>query len=290
MNDQLFTANGITYRKVPPGVYKIPVCALGDLRVGQLLPHSSVYIVDLPPPPPDHEYYLSVTNGGDADDDQYLNIFAGACFASDENSQLKLARLRRAYIPLVERGELPEAFVLPATKDRPNRGPSFNIDLAGRPEAVIREEISPILQLFNRLSAPDRRVFICHATDDKPFARRIATRLRQAGAEVWLDEWEIKVGDSIVERINAGLGAATHLLLILSAASVQKPWVRREFSSALMRQLADSSVRLLPVLLDDCEIPSLLSDVRYADCREQEDNALDQVVEALFLGGTRDDG
>jgi hypothetical protein len=71
MPDQLFTANGITYRKVPPGVYEIPIRALGELRVGQLLRHSSVYIVDLPPPPPDHEFYLSVTNGGDADDDQY---------------------------------------------------------------------------------------------------------------------------------------------------------------------------------------------------------------------------
>lgn len=284
MNDQLFTANGITYRKVPPGVYEIPVGALGEFRVGQLLPHSSVHIVDLPLPPPDHEFYLSVTNGGDADDDQYLSIFAGAYFAEDENSQLKLARLRRAYLPLVERGELPEAFVPRATKDRPNRGSSFNIDLAGRPEAVIREEIQPILPLFNRLSEPDRRVFICHATEDKPFARRIATHLRQAGAEVWLDEWEIKVGDSVVERINAGLGAATHLLLLLSATSVRKPWVKREFFSALMRQLADNSVRLLPVLLDDCEIPSLLSDIRYADCREQGDTAFDQVMHALFLG------
>ena len=284
MDDQVFTANGIIYRKVPPGVYEIPVGALGELRVGQLLPHSSVYIVDLPPPPPDHEYYLSVTNGGDADDDQYLNIFAGAYFASDENSQLKLARLRRAYLPLVERGELPEAFVPPATEDRPNRGPSFSIDLAGRPEAVISEEIQPILQLFNRLSEPDRRVFICHATEDKPFARRIATHLRQAGAEVWLDEWEIKVGDSIVEKINAGLRGATHLLLLLSATSVRKPWVRREFSSALMRQLADNSVRLLPVLLDDCEVPPLLSDIRYADCRAQAATAFDQIMHALFLG------
>jgi hypothetical protein len=290
MNDQLFTANGITYRKVPPGVYQIPVEALGDLRVGQLLPHSSVYVVDLPPPLPDHEFYLSVTNAGDADDDQNLSIFAGAYFASDENSQLKLARLRRAYLPLVERGELPEAFVLPATKDRPNRGPSFNIDLAGRPEAVIREEIQPILQLFNRLSGPERRVFICHATEDKPFARRVATHLRQAGAEVWLDEREIKVGDSIVEKINSGLGAATHLLLLLSATSVRKPWVKREFSSALMRQLGDNSVRLLPVLLDDCEIPSLLSDIRYADCRGQGDSAFDQVIHALFLRSSRDDG
>ena len=59
-----------------------------------------------------------------------------------------------------------------------NRGPSFSIDLAGRPEAVIAEEIRPILQFFNRVSGPDRRVFICHATEDKPFARLVADSLK----------------------------------------------------------------------------------------------------------------
>ena len=159
--------------------------ALGDLHIGQLLPHSSVHIADLRPPPPDHEFYLSITNGGDKNDDQYLSIFGSVHFRSDENRQIKWARIRRAYLPLVQRGELPEAFIPPSTKDRPTKGAAFSIDLAGRPEAVIREEVQPILQFFRRLSAPDRRVFICHATEDKSSARRIGAYIRQAGAEVW---------------------------------------------------------------------------------------------------------
>ena len=283
MDEQVFVVNGVPYRKVPPGIYEIPLSALGDLSIGQLLPHSSVYIADLPSPPPDYEFYLSITNGGDKGDNRYLNIFGGVYFVgSEEHRQMNIARIRRAYLPLVERGELPEAFIPPSTKDRPNNGPSFSIDLSGRPSAVIREEIQPILQLFRRLSVPDRRVFICHATEDKSTARRLAAYIRQAGAEVWLDEWEIKVGDSIVEKVNSGLSGATHIILLLSSTSVLKPWVRREFSSALMRQLSSNSVRLLPVLLDTCDVPAILSDIKYADLRNRDETAWKQIVHAII--------
>ena len=285
MDERVFVVEGIAYRQVPPGVYQIPLSALGGLRIGQLLPHSSVHITELPPPPPAYEFYLSATNGGDEGEDQYLNIFGTASFGgSQEDRQIKMARIRRAYLPLVERDELPEAFVPPAPRANPGLGnaASFNIDLEGCPEAIILDKIQPILQFFRRISVTDRRVFVCHATEDKPSARRLATHIRQAGADVWLDEWEIKVGDSIVEKINAGISGATHLLLLLSATSVQKPWVRRELSSALMRQLSSNSVRVLPVLLDTCEVPALLSDIRYADFRNHDDTACEQIVRGIF--------
>ena len=282
MEDQVFIVKGIAYQEVPPGVFEIPLSGLSDLRFGQLLPYSSIHISDLPSPPPDHEFNLNINNRGDEGDHQNYNIFGGVYFGSDEHRQKKLARIRRAYLPLVERGELPEPFIIPSTKDRPSRGTSFDIDLAGYPDAVIGEQVQPFLQLFNRLSAPDRRVFICHASEDKPSARRIAAYIRQAGAEVWLDEWEIKIGDSIVERINSGLLEATHMLLLLSTKSLQKRWVKREYFAALMRQISDSSIRLLPVMLDACELPAILSDIRYADFRNHDDSAYEQVLEAIF--------
>lgn len=285
MDERVFVVERIAYRMVPPGVYEIPLSALGGLRIGQLLPHSSVDVTELPTPPPDYDFSISVTNGGGKGDERYLNIFGTASFGgSPEDRQIKMTRIRRAYLPLVERGELPEAFVPPAPKFNPHlgNGVSFDIDLAGHPEVIIRDQIQPILQFFRRISVTGRRVFVCHATEDKPSARRLATHIRQAGADVWLDEWEIKVGDSIVEKINAGISGATHLLLLLSATSVQKPWVRRELSSALMRQLSSNSVRVLPVLIDTCEVPALLSDIRYADFRNHDDAACEQIVRAVF--------
>jgi hypothetical protein len=54
-------------------------------------------------------------------------------------------------------------------------------------------------------------VFISHRGEDIALAERLATQLKQFGFEVWLDKWDISIGDSIVGKINAGLENARYL-------------------------------------------------------------------------------
>ena len=143
----------------------------------------------------------------------------------------------------------------------------FSTSFSDRPDITVREAVAPLYKLYESLSQPEAHVFICHATEDKSTAKLLASFLSAAGPRVWFDQWEVHVGDSIVEKINAGLGSATHLVVLLSAHSVGKPWVSREMSSALMRQLADRSIQVLPLRLDDSGLPPLIADIRYADCR-----------------------
>lgn len=267
-----------------PGVYEVPVEELEDLRIGDIPPHSSVEITGLPKPPPEHEFSASVTNGGDEGDYEYLTIFGYAGFEARSDPARKMSRIRRIYLPIVERGELPDPLVMPRTSDRPtSSGAGFTLGFAGRPETRVRDAIRPVLLMFERLSMPEARVFVCHASEDKPVAREFASRLSALGAEVWLDEWEIRIGDSIVEKVNAGLQSASHLAVLLSANSVNKPWVKRELSATLMRQLATACVIILPVRLDDCSIPVILADIKYADCREDLERGIKDVAETLFL-------
>jgi hypothetical protein len=125
------------------------------------------------------------------------------------------------------------------------------------------------------------RVFLCHASEDKPTAVDLASALMSRGVAVWLDQWEIKVGDSIVDKINQGIEAASHLAILISKHSASKPWVVREMSAALMRQLANRSIRVLPVRIDDAPLPALLADIRYADCRGDLQRGCQEVVEAI---------
>lgn len=129
---------------------------------------------------------------------------------------------------------------------------------------------------------PDVHLFVCHASEDKSTALAFADFLRERGTDVWLDQWEIRVGDSIVQKINDALSEATHLAILLSSVSVTKPWVRRELSSALMRQLTDSSVSVLPLVLDDCAIPAILADIRFADCRRDRESGFSEALQALY--------
>ncbi|MBE0672934.1 MAG: toll/interleukin-1 receptor domain-containing protein [Anaerolineales bacterium] len=109
------------------------------------------------------------------------------------------------------------------------------------------------------------RVFISHSSKDKALARRIASGLRQYGIDVWLDEWEIVVGHSITQKIQEGLGDCRFLALILTKHSIKSGWVEKEWQSRIGEEATNKRVSILPILADDCEIPILLRDKKYAD-------------------------
>jgi len=60
------------------------------------------------------------------------------------------------------------------------------------------------------------KVFGSHSNQDKPFIRRLVDELKQRNVQVWFDEHELQVGDSIIQGISAGLEDADYLLIILS--------------------------------------------------------------------------
>jgi hypothetical protein len=111
-------------------------------------------------------------------------------------------------------------------------------------------------------------VFISHSSQDKPFVYRLVSELKKLDLNVWLDDLEIKVGDSIVSKISDGLKNADYLVVVLSKASVASPWVRRELDSALMNEISGKGATVLPALIEDCDIPPLLRDRLYADFRQ----------------------
>lgn len=103
------------------------------------------------------------------------------------------------------------------------------------------------------------RVFISHSSEDKDrFARALATKLRAKGVDAWLDEWEILPGDSLVQKLFAdGLQPATAVIAVLSNASIRSRWVREEIDYAFVKRVNEGS-RLIPVLIDDVEVPPQL--------------------------------
>ncbi|HET6253347.1 MAG TPA: toll/interleukin-1 receptor domain-containing protein [Puia sp.] len=109
------------------------------------------------------------------------------------------------------------------------------------------------------------KVFISHRLKDNLEAERLATDIRNAGHDVWLDLWEIGIGDSITGRMNEGLEASGYLVLCFSDSGVLSPWISREWMSALARQLSGVNVKLLPALLTGGGPPAIIADIKYAD-------------------------
>lgn len=124
-------------------------------------------------------------------------------------------------------------------------------------------------------------IFISYSHADQDFSHRLARRLVAEKANVWVDEWELHVGDSITRRIEDALEDASALIVVLSQASVESEWVRRELSAGLIRELEERRVVVLLVLLEDCDIPLFLRDKKYADFRGSYDEGWKDVKEAV---------
>ena len=90
-------------------------------------------------------------------------------------------------------------------------------------------------------------VFISHASEDKlDVARPLASLLVQAGLSVWLDEFELTVGDSLRRKIDQGLASCRFGLVILSKAFFAKEWPQKELDALVAREDCTDKV-LLPV-------------------------------------------
>lgn len=114
-----------------------------------------------------------------------------------------------------------------------------------------------------------KNIFISYNHQDRPFVERLANDLKVAGLPIWWDQWEIKFGDSIIQKVSDGIDRSAYLVAVLSPHSVQSNWVNREIGSALMQQLSvDRGIVTVPLLAADCEIPVLLREIKRVDFRE----------------------
>ncbi len=136
-----------------------------------------------------------------------------------------------------------------------------------------REVLSALRQTISELLGPDGHreptVFLSYSQADKQTVRRVAKGLRADGIKIWFDEGELKLGDSIRGKIETGLDSADFVAFFLSKASMQSEWAQHELNAAISKQVSeDRGAVVLPVLLDDVEIPALLRDVMYLDMRD----------------------
>jgi hypothetical protein len=93
----------------------------------------------------------------------------------------------------------------------------------------------------------DWEVFICHASEDKEaVARPLANHLATLGLEVWLDETEIHLGDSLRTKIDSGLAQSRFGIVVLSPNFFSKNWTRSELDGLLARE-SDGVKVVLPI-------------------------------------------
>ncbi|MCZ4260134.1 TIR domain-containing protein [Limimaricola sp. G21655-S1] len=128
----------------------------------------------------------------------------------------------------------------------------------------------------------DIDVFISYASEDLHLAQALYRRLRETGLKPWMDKPPkpysldgLRPGDLWEDRLREAISAAKYFVPLFSSKSVTKiGYVQSEFRQALSRLalVPAGSVYILPVRLEDCEIPRVRIDgisfaqYQYIDC------------------------
>jgi hypothetical protein len=90
-------------------------------------------------------------------------------------------------------------------------------------------------------------VFICHASEDKnEVAQPLANALAALSLHVWIDESEIRLGDSLRSKIDAGLAHSRFGVVILSENFFSKDWPKIELNGLIAREINHTKV-ILPI-------------------------------------------
>lgn len=124
-------------------------------------------------------------------------------------------------------------------------------------------------------------IFISYSHKDKKFVDKLAMQLVSRNVNVWLDRWELAVGDSIVDRVQEAVDGSSALLVILSKASTGSEWCKRELSAGLLRELEEKRVVVMPVMLEECDVPVFARGKMFADFRTNFDDGLRSVTEGI---------
>lgn len=123
-------------------------------------------------------------------------------------------------------------------------------------------------------------IFISYSSKDKDFVRRLAGEIEAQGYSIWLDEKKLIAGDSLPRAIGKAIHKSKVSIIVLSRNSISSNWVQYEISQATSR-MVKGQMRLIPVLIEDIELPPEIGDLVYVDFRESSKSGLRKVLNAL---------
>jgi hypothetical protein len=108
---------------------------------------------------------------------------------------------------------------------------------------LVRDNVPPAPEAGNK----SYDVFISHASEDKDeIVRSLAHALSAEGLGVWYDEFTLRIGDSLRQKIDKGLANSRVGLVVLSPAFLSKGWTNYELDGIVTRSVSGEQI-LLPI-------------------------------------------
>ena len=130
----------------------------------------------------------------------------------------------------------------------------------------------------------DFQIFLSYAKEDLFYASKIHQYLTDMYYPVWMDIHNIKPGEKWHTIISNAILSSSAVLVLLSKHSVTKiGYVQKEVRQILERSeyFPDSKIFIIPIRLDNTEIPYEMREIQYLDIYNDFQNGLQKLFTTL---------
>lgn len=106
------------------------------------------------------------------------------------------------------------------------------------------------------------KIFFSHSSTDKALVREIKSKMYDF-LDIWIDEKELIIGESLENEISKAIDNADYMVLFISKKALESDWVNKEIELALEKEKRTDKPFILPILINQVEIPNKLSHKLY---------------------------
>ena len=110
--------------------------------------------------------------------------------------------------------------------------------------------------------------FLSHSTHDEEFASELVCALEIRNKMIWFAPHRIHLGDVIHIKVEQGLAVSRHLIILLSRRYLDSEWCRMEWACCQFNDPANRKRKIIPVLLEPCDLPMRLHSLKNCDLSE----------------------
>ncbi len=124
---------------------------------------------------------------------------------------------------------------------------------------LFNDELIETIKMENEMDW-HKVIFIAHASEDKPFVRKLYKKLKDSGLEPWLDEESLMPGVKWDDKIKEAIKNARFFLACISTNSIEKSgYIQRELRMALneLEQKAPDVIYFIPALIEEVPLPNI---------------------------------
>jgi TIR domain len=114
------------------------------------------------------------------------------------------------------------------------------------------------------------RAFLSHAHSDKAIVDHLYAWLSEtAEIPIWYDAHNLPASATIATELADAISQCRSMLIVLSKQSVTSGWVAEEYNAAIGQRTQYKEYRIIPVLIEECEIPGFLRATKWIEMRDE---------------------